>query len=132
MAFVFEVAGYICGADEDEDDEIDFCGMPSDQIVEIAVRRDFLLLRLQELVDAETLEQAELAMRTMSKNSKGDERFLVRAGTVEIAKSSNHGAADSQAAASLLKKLKPYYEQHKLKELEKERRGNWGFFLSGL
>ncbi len=132
MAFVFDMAAYICGANDDDDDEdqIDFCGMPSDQIVEIAVRRDFLLLRLQDFVDAETLEQAESAMAAMAKHSKGDERFLVRAGTVEIVKSSGHYSADSKAAASLLKKLKPHHEQQKLRELEKERRGKWGFMLS--
>lgn len=130
MAFVFDMAAYICGTDDDDDDQIDFCGMPSDQIVEIAVRRDFLLLRLQELVDAETLEQAETAMAAMAKHSKSDERFLVRAGTVEIVKSSEHYSTDSKAAALLLKKLKPHHEQQKLRQLEKEKRGNWGFILS--
>ena len=132
MAFLFDLAAGVCGMDEDDEDQIDFCGMPSDQIVEIAVRRDFLLLRLQALVDAETPEDAQEAMAAMEKEAKDDEkllRFLVRAGTVEIVRGCKL-AGDSEAASSLMKKLLPYHEQRRLRELERKRRGSWGTMWS--
>ena len=144
MAFLLDFAAGVCGMDDEaQDDEIDFCGMPSDQIVEIAIRRDFLLLRLQALVDAETVEDAEVAVRGMEKEAKNEDRFLrflVRAGTVEIVRGHKLlGGVDettaetpSKAANSLLKKLMPYHEERRLRELERKNRGNWGrMILSG-
>ncbi len=131
MALLFDLAAGLCGADnEDDEDQIDFCGMTSDQIVEIAVRREFLLLKLQALVDAETTEDAEDAVAGMEKEAKKDEkllRFLVRAGTVEIIRGSKLLGGDS---GSLMKKLLPYHEQRRLRELEKQRRANWGMILN--
>ena len=131
MALLLDLAAGFCGADHEEDeDQIDFCGMPSDQIVEIAVRREFLLLKLQELVDAETPEDAKDAVSGMEKEAKNDEkllRFLVRAGTVEIIRGSKLLGGDS---GSLMKKLLPYHEQRRLRELERQRRGNWGMILN--
>lgn len=93
MSFLIELTAGFCGGvvDEDEEDQIDFCGMPSDQIVETEIRRDFLLLQLQALVDAETLQEAEAALVAMEKEAGKDKkllRFLVRAGTVEIIRGS--------------------------------------------
>jgi len=159
MTFLSDVFSGFCGdsGDDYDDDEIDFCGMPSDQIVEIAIRRDFLLLRLQELVDAETREEAEAAVVAMEKEARRDLlKFLVRAGTVEIIRGCSvlnaseqpeaSGTATttttddteappaprprSKKADSLLRKLKPYHEQRKLRELEKKQRGTWGMLLS--
>lgn len=131
MALLFDLAAGLCGPDNDDDeDEIDFCGMPSDQIVEIAVRREFLLLKLQALVDAETTEDAKEAVVAMEKEAKKDEkllRFLVRAGTVEIIRGSKLLGGDS---GSLMKKLLPYHEQRRLRELEKQRTLNWGMILN--
>jgi len=131
MALLLDLAAGLCGTDhEDEEDQIDFCGMPSDQIVEIAVRRDFLLLKLQALVDAETPQQAREALRDMEKEAKNDEkmlRFLVRAGTVEIIRGSKLLGAGEE---SLMNKLAPYHEQRRLRELERKKRGNWGVFWS--
>jgi hypothetical protein len=160
MAFLIELTAGFCGADvdEDEEDQIDFCGMPSDQIVETAIRQDFLLLRLQALVDAETLQEAEAAVVAMEKEAGKDKkllRFLVRAGTVEIIRGSKllggvgettktktpttNGAcccatpsvSRSVAADLLLEKLLPYHEQRRLKKLERERRVGWGMIMSG-
>jgi hypothetical protein len=160
MTLLSDVFSGFCGesGDDYDDDEIDFCGMPSDQIVEIAIRRDFLLLRLQELVDAETREEAEAAVVAMEKEASRDLlKFLVRAGTVEIIRgcsvlnASEQPEAFSTAATSttddddeappaprprskkadpLLRKLKPYHEQRKLRELERKQRGTWGMLLS--
>ena len=132
MAFFLDLAAWICGTDYDDEDQIDFCGMPSDQIVEIAVRRDFLLCRLQALVDAETLEDAQDAMVAMEKEAKNDDkllRFLVRAGTVEIIRGCKVGVG-SEASESLMTKLQPFHEQRGLKELERKRRGSWGMINS--
>lgn len=130
MALLFDLAAGLCGPDNEDEDEIDFCGMPSDQIVEIAVRREFLLLKLQALVDAETTEDAKEAVAAMEKEAKKDEkllRFLVRAGTVEIIRGSKLLGGDS---GSLMKKLLPYHEQRRLRELEKQRTLNWGMILN--
>lgn len=130
MALLFDLAAGLCGPDNEDEDEIDFCGMPSDQIVEIAVRREFLLLKLQALVDAETTEDANEAVAAMEKEAKKDEkllRFLVRAGTVEIIRGSKLLGGDS---GSLMKKLLPYHEQRRLRELEKQRTLNWGMILN--
>lgn len=94
MSWLFESAIGICYGDEDDDeddDEFDFCGNHGNKIVEIAIRRDFLLLRLQELVDAETVQHAGAAVKAMAREAGKDEKllkFLVRAGTVEIIRGS--------------------------------------------
>lgn len=142
----------ICGddVDTDDEDEIDFCGMPSHQIVEIAIRRDFLLLRLQALVDSETLPEAEAAVVAMEREARRDAkllRFLVRAGTVEIIRGSKLLAEGgegpskdvhdtdhtpvlrSKAARALMRKLLPYHKQRQLKELKKQQR--WTNFMTG-
>lgn len=152
MASFLDLVRGICGVDDDDDyeDEIDFCGMPSEQIVEIAIRRDFLLLQLQALVDAQSLEEAEVALVAMEVECKSDlklQRFLVRAGTVEIIRGNELlvgkrveeptgkmviASTRSVAARSLMKKLVPYHEQRMQKEREKKQRGNWATgFLSG-
>ena len=149
----------ICGedVDTDDEDEIDFCGMPSQQIVEIAIRRDFLLLQLQALVDARTLPEAEAALKAMEREARRDAkllRFLVRAGTVEIirgnellmAEEGNAAPPDaarettttttttrvsrSPAANSLLKKLLPYHEQRQIREMKRQQ-GSWTKFING-
>ena len=149
MSFFSDLLEGFCGSDRDEDneDEIDFCGMPSDQIVEIAIRRDFLLLQLQALVDAKTPEDAESALVAMEKEAGKDEklmRFMVRAGTVDIIRgnimlgTAGKGASfessetSSAVANHLLKKMLPYYEERRLRELEKKRRGSWKMVVSGV
>lgn len=71
--------------DEEDDEYLDFCN--SNKIVELTIRRDFLLLKLQELVDAETSQQALSAVAAMNREAGSDDhllKFLVRAGTFEI------------------------------------------------
>lgn len=71
--------------EEEDDDYLDYCN--SNKIVEMTIRRDFLLLKLQELVDAETPQQAQAAIAAMNRETGSDEqllKFLVRAGTFEI------------------------------------------------
>mmetsp|Transcript_10613 Transcript_10613/g.25551 ORF Transcript_10613/g.25551 Transcript_10613/m.25551 type:complete len:156 (+) Transcript_10613:262-729(+) len=141
----------ICGddVDTDDEDEIDFCGMPSQQIVEIAMRREFLLLHLQALVDARTPTEADAALVAMEREARTDAkvlRFLVRAGTVEIIRGSHllsEGGvpppdktheiwlSSSAAADSLLKKLLPYHEQRQLREMKRRQRGSWTKIIGG-
>jgi hypothetical protein len=116
MSFLIELTAGFCGGDvedEDEEDQIDFCGMPSDQIVETAIRRDFLLLRLQALVDAETLQEAEAALVAMEKEAGRDKkllRFLVRAGTVDIIRGSKLLGGVGQETTATTKTITPTTE----------------------
>eukprot|EP00537_Pseudo-nitzschia_pungens_P007364 CAMPEP_0172377544 /NCGR_PEP_ID=MMETSP1060-20121228/68963_1 /TAXON_ID=37318 /ORGANISM="Pseudo-nitzschia pungens, Strain cf. cingulata" /LENGTH=200 /DNA_ID=CAMNT_0013105237 /DNA_START=379 /DNA_END=981 /DNA_ORIENTATION=+ len=77
--------GYEDGYEDEDEYYLDYCN--SNKIVELTIRRDFLLLKLQELVDAETLQQARSAVAAMNRETGNDEhllKFLVRAGTYEI------------------------------------------------
>ena len=71
-------------------------------------------------------------------------RFMVRAGTVDIIRgnimlgTAGKGASfessetSSAVANHLLKKMLPYYEERRLRELEKKRRGSWKMVVSGV
>jgi hypothetical protein len=76
---------YICSW---SDDELDYDLCDSNAIVEITLQRDFLLLKLQELVDSTNMEDADKAIRAMEEASSADDqplmRFLLRAGTRSI------------------------------------------------
>ena len=76
---------YLCSWN---DEELDYDLCDSNSIVEITLHRDYLLLKLQELVDSTCSEDAERAILAMDEASHADDRrllrFLVRAGTVEI------------------------------------------------
>ena len=73
------------GYEEDDEDYLDYCD--SNKIVELTVRRELLLVELQELVDARTPQQAAAAIAAMDRESGNDDqllRFLLRAGTLRI------------------------------------------------
>jgi hypothetical protein len=60
-----------------------------DDIVESTLRRDYLLVKLQELVDSKTAQAAESAVRAMDEALDEDEdaiylHFLDQAGTLSI------------------------------------------------
>ena len=82
------VASWICQScsDGDGDDELDVC-CNGNAIVEITLQRDYLLLRLQDLVDSETLQDANVAIQAIYDECQSQpnlQRFMVRAGTVPI------------------------------------------------
>ncbi len=98
------------------EDELDVDGLcyDSNSIVEITLQRDYLLLKLQELVDSKTSQQAERAIRAMDEGCVADDdnllRFLVRAGTIPIlhdvlARDGKEARPSPVVAASLLRKL---------------------------
>ncbi|KAG7349772.1 hypothetical protein IV203_012369 [Nitzschia inconspicua] len=103
---------HFCNTD-DERDYYDFCD--SNAIVEITLQRDYLLLKLQELVDSKTSRDAELAIRAMDEASSADDvrlmRFLVRAGVISILEDvleRKDGRPSSTIVHPLLKKLTQY------------------------
>jgi hypothetical protein len=67
--------------------EIDW-SVYGDDLVESTLRRDYLLVRLQELVDSKTAQEAESALRAMDEALDEDDaiylHFLDQAGTLSI------------------------------------------------
>ena len=67
--------------------EVDWEGYGED-LVQSTLRRDYLLLKLQDLVDSKSSQQAESALRAMNEAVKEDDttylRFLDQAGTLSI------------------------------------------------
>ena len=97
---------------DDEELDIDLCD--SNAIVEITLHRDYLLLKLQELIDSTSSEDAERAIQAMDEAAHADDtrllRFLVRAGTVEILhdvlqRDWKEGRPSREVASGLLTKL---------------------------
>lgn len=73
-------------SDGGDDDDLDLC-YNGNAIVEITLQRDYLLLRLQDLVDSKTSQDAESAVRAIYDECRGRmnlQRFMVRAGTISI------------------------------------------------
>mmetsp|Transcript_9756 Transcript_9756/g.15644 ORF Transcript_9756/g.15644 Transcript_9756/m.15644 type:complete len:119 (+) Transcript_9756:198-554(+) len=112
---MFSSCFHFCWSDDELDNLEGICD--SNAIVEITLQRDYLLLKLQELVDSETLQDAERAIRAMDEACPPDDvrllRFLVRAGTVAILKdvtSRRREASLQQVAAPLLSKLSKHEE----------------------
>jgi hypothetical protein len=102
---------YLCSWNDEELD-IDLCD--SNAIVEITLHRDYLLLKLQDLVDSNTAEDVEQAIQSMDEAANADDqrllRFLVRAGTLEILhdvleRDLKDGRPSSVVASGLLTKL---------------------------
>jgi hypothetical protein len=87
MLYLFS---YICSpwCDDTPETTIDWAGMSSDCIVEATLRRDYLLVKLQELVDSKSAETAQAAIQAMDAAVAEDEitylRFLQQAGTLKI------------------------------------------------
>lgn len=68
------------------DDELDVC-YDGNAIVQITLQRDYLLLRLQDLVDSKTSNDANQAVQAIFNECHGKvklQRFMVRAGTISI------------------------------------------------
>lgn len=116
------------------EDELDVDGLcyESNSIVEITLQRDYLLLRLQELVDSKTSQQADRAIRAMDETClAGDDnllRFLVRAGTIPIlhdvlARDGKEARPSPVVAASLLRKL----SNHEASIKQARPKWNWGW-----
>lgn len=96
----------------EETPEIDWHNMSSECIVELTLRRDYLLVLLQDLVDSQTAQQAEAALKAMNAAVREDEevylQFLERAGTLRIIEETLNrakGRPSSSAAAPLLYKF---------------------------
>jgi hypothetical protein len=98
------------------DDELDYDLCDSNTIVEITLQRDFLLFKLQELVDSTNTEDADKAIRAMDEatGSSADDqrlmRFLLRAGALSILddvlqRDSKAGRPSLMAAQPLMAKL---------------------------
>jgi hypothetical protein len=102
------------------DEALDYDLCDSNAIVEITLQRDYLLLKLQEVVDSTNAEDAERAIRAMDEASSPDDerlmRFLVRAGTVSILedvlqRSPKEQRPSTAVASSFLTKLSAYEKQ---------------------
>jgi hypothetical protein len=101
------------------DEEVDYDLCDSNAIVEITLQRDFLLLKLQELVDSTNTEDADKAIRSMDEASSADDqrlmRFLLRAGTRAILedvlqRDAKAGRPSVMAAQPLMTKLTQFEE----------------------
>lgn len=81
---------WICQSCSDHnggDAELDGICYNGNAIVEITLQRDYLLLRLQDLVDSQTSIKAETAIQAMDdacQSKPNLQHFLVRAGTISI------------------------------------------------
>lgn len=101
------------------EEELDYDLCDGNAIVEITLHRDYLLLKLQELVDSTNPADAERAIRAMNEASSADDkrlmRFLVRAGVIAILEDvlqRKDGQRPSYDATwPLLSKLKDYEAQ---------------------
>lgn len=101
------------------EEELDYDLCDSNAIVEITLHRDYLLLKLQELVDSTKPADAERAIRAMDEASSADDkrlmRFLVRAGVIAILEDvlqRKDGQRPSyDTTRPLLSKLKDYEAQ---------------------
>jgi hypothetical protein len=96
-----------------KDEELDYDLCDSNAIVEITLQRDYLLLKLQDLVDSTNTDDAEQAIRAMHEACSPDDkrlmRFLVRAGIISILEDvlqRKDGRPSSAVAAPLLTNLK--------------------------
>jgi hypothetical protein len=109
-----------------DEDQIDYEYLDglcdSNAIVEITLHRDFLLLKLQEVVDSRTTHDADKAIKAMDDACPADDyhllRFLVRAGTIPILhdvlnRDVKDGRPSPAVASSLLRKLSKYDQLRK-------------------
>jgi hypothetical protein len=133
---------YCCTEDELDPDGL--CCYEGNSIVEITLQRDYLLLRLQELVDSETSHEAERAIRAMDEACGGSRsgtsnddraagllRFMVRAGTIPIlhdvlAREGKESRPSPVVAAPLLTRLS-IHEASMKKEKHLRERSCWGW-----
>lgn len=135
---------YCCTEDELDGDGLCF---DSNSIVEITLQRDYLLLKLQELVDCKTPSQANKAVGCMEDACRDDDslfRFLIRAGTIPILQdvvtrvddkagwpasslslSSSSSTSQVVVSTSLLRKLVHYQEASIQQAAERRHRPNW-------
>jgi hypothetical protein len=119
--------GYqFCWSTTSNEDQLDYEYLEglcdSNAIVEITLQRDFLLLKLQEVVDSTTSPEADKAIKAMDDACPPDDyhllRFLVRAGTISILhdvlnRDVKDGRPSPTVASSLLRKLSKYDELRK-------------------
>ena len=77
-----------CLNDDSSHEDIDWAGMSSDTIVAMTLRRDYLLVLLQHLVDSKTTESAEMAIQQLNESISSEEvtylKFLDRAGALLV------------------------------------------------
>jgi hypothetical protein len=102
-----------CLSPAQKSDECDWSTDNSDCLVTNTLRRDYLLVQLQELQDSTTAEAAEAALRAIDEEVSTDEpkflKFLQQAGTLpiiyEVLNRKEDGKPSPLVAASLLFKF---------------------------